>query len=104
MDNKLEKKILSQIKDKIVSDKKSIVTKIWFNPILWVVIASTILFLNAYREEDAINTFVVIVVSLIVGAGVGIISVIQTGEKQWPILKSHINFESVEKRINEINT
>ncbi len=103
MNENSEAKVLKSIIEKVESKKQVLVMRAWFNPVLWFICA--ILFLISFQLYEHLNQpFVLVGVSALVGILIGSISILQNGEKAWPILKNHINMESLKERIDEINT
>ena len=99
-----DRKILLAFLKKLDSNSSPVVLRPGFRPVLWILIAATLLTMYGYREEGTINTWVVIGVCLVVGCFVGGVSVASEAEKQWPILKPHINRSSLEAQIEEMDT
>ena len=99
-----EKLMLQSLLARIENDKPILFTRIWFNPVLWIISALIILTLLQLSESGTISTIVVIVVSALLGLVIGAISLIQSNIKQWPYIKKHINTESIQTRISELNT
>ncbi len=103
MKNNKELKLLEDVLEKISTDKKSIILRGWFSPILWLI--CTLMIIVLLKVHDILNNPVIIIfTSAALGIIVGIVSFLQIAEKNWPIIKRHINTESVRKRIDEIST
>ncbi|SMF69185.1 hypothetical protein SAMN02745866_04351 [Alteromonadaceae bacterium Bs31] len=102
--NQVEKRILKNIIKKYEEDKPSITSRRWFNPVLWVVLCALIFLLLQLKESDGIGNIVLIVISAFAGAGVMLVSAIQSGEKSWRIMKPLINIEKAKSLQAESNT
>ncbi len=98
-----EVKLLEALIKKVEKSNPSIVTKIWFNPVLWLVCAVTFLFL--FQLNLKINSSLLLAVgSALVGAVIGAIIIVQNSEKTWPTVKRYIDIQAMKERINDINT
>ncbi len=103
MNGNKEAKALEGLLEKLESDKQGLLMRSWFNPLFWFVCAIILLSSFSYYEQQN-EPLILIASSIIVGILIGAISIAQNGEKSWPLLKKHINTDSVKSRINELNT
>ena len=101
---KNEVRYLSAVISKLDTDKSCFVTRSWFNYVSWVVLVLIMAALLHYTKSGHVSAFASIVISTFLGLLIGFVAAIQHIEKQWPMIKSHIKRESVEKRLNDINT
>jgi len=104
MNRDKEKRYLNSVLKKINSNKRPIFTRLWFNYVFWVI--GGVLFVTGLRlfEKGSINIWGIIIISAVVGAIIGILSIIQAAERNWPILKKYFDQESIKKRIEELDT
>ncbi len=103
MDKLKEAKILKSVIERVESGKESILIRAWFNPVLWLVCVIIFFYLFELYERFS-QPLILVVCSAVVGSGIGAVFIIQISEKTWPIVKNHISTESIERRIDEINT
>ena len=74
---------------------------VWSSRILgWVGIAAAVVLV----KQSVVSSFVGIIIAAFSGVGVGLAIYGSMALSQWPVLKPHINEESVKGRISEIDT
>ena len=104
MKTKKELKVLRQI-EAAMSDTSSHLRKVrgfvWGSRILgWVGIVAAVLLVKQF----IVSPFAGIVIAAFSGVGVGLAIYGSMALTQWPVLKNHINEESLKNRIKEIET
>ena len=104
MDENKEKAFLENILSDVELEKRSVLTRWWFNILLWIVSTIIFVFLLRAHEQGLINTLTLLIVSSVVGVAVGVVIIIQSSDKNWKFLRQHINKGSVKLRIEELDT
>ncbi len=100
----MELKVLKWLVAKMDRSGPSPILQTWsllsFGSILVVVLAV----INRLDEKELISEPILLLLSGIVGAVIGIFFIILASEKNWVFIVKHLSRESIEKRINEIKT
>ena len=98
-----EKKIIEDLLISIESDKTPIYTKFWFKIIFWGSLTACFYGFNWMLDHD-ISKYIVLIGSCLVGGVIGFIAFLQVSEQAWPIVKQHINKESLQERLKVLNS
>lgn len=104
MNKQREKKILSCYLKRIDQSNKPFITSFIFKFILWLALVSIIVILLQLHKAGNIHIIILISASMFSGGVLGFIVLLQSGYKQWPYIKPHIDRNSIEERIKKLNT
>ena len=104
MNKQREKKILSCYLKRIDQNKKPFITTFLFKFILWLVLVAIITVMLQLHKTENIHIIILITASMLSGSALGFIVLLQSGYKQWPYIKPHIDRDSIEERIKTLNT
>ena len=100
----MELQILLSVLKKVKDPQPSVFAKRWFLIPLWLITFLIIIGIFQLHEHAITSDMVHTLLLLLLGIGIGAITVLRTAEKQWPVIAHHVSAESIEKRINEIQT
>ncbi len=103
MENKMEKKFLSQLNKLIIDGsqiKRSMIIRSMILTVCWILLVTVIVLLNRKILSGVIGATITVFIGIIVGY------TMRTSDaaKQWPFLKQHLSVESIQKRLEEIET
>ncbi|NTS78812.1 hypothetical protein HR060_18380 [Catenovulum sp. SM1970] len=102
MNNQEEKYFLTKLLDKL-DNPESLKPHSKLNLLLvWVIVTVLVVLLLQLEQRGMINPIIMIASSLLVGAFIGWLFTTDLGKKQWRHVHSHINKDSVKKRLEEI--
>jgi len=100
----MEIKLLKFLISKLNGKKTSILLKTWFLLLVWLVLVAVIVVLLQLQQRELISNFLFLIICLGLGGVVGVGAILRMSEKQWPFILPHLSKESIENRINEIET
>lgn len=101
--NEKDVRFLQSLLKKAESSNSSILLRPWFNIVLWLV--CSVIFLIAFQWHSRNdNPVILFVVSGFVGISIGAIATLQNGERYWPLIKRHLDTESIKREIGRENT
>jgi len=98
-----ESKILQEVLHKVEGTKPAIVSKPWFNWVLWI---ACVLILASFFQwyESAGHPAILVGGGGLVGILVGAISVLQAGEKNWSVIKDYIDEPAIREKLDDSAT
>ena len=99
---KSEKKFLTSILKRVTHPEDYKEYPIWWTVLLWPVIVLIVIILLILIKKAVISYVSLIFISLGIGTFIGIFTVLKSGRKCWQFLYRHIDKESLEKRISEL--
>ncbi len=104
MNRKQEIKYLQVMLKKLESEKESFVVTKAFRSLFMTSLVLVLLLLIYALDSGLLAGWLVVLISMLVGGGIGAVSSWQHAELQWPTLKAHINPESVKQRLDQITS
>ncbi|MDH3377810.1 MAG: hypothetical protein OEQ39_12755 [Gammaproteobacteria bacterium] len=102
MDPKQEIKYLETMLKKLDVEKAGFVASKKYNSLVSTFLAILILVLIYFFDISDFEMWFLIIGALVIGVVLGILSYWKLAEQQWPMLKLHINKESVKHRLDEL--
>ncbi len=93
--NKQDKKLLEQLIEKYEGGRRPVVTRPWFNLVLWLLVTFSIFALLQFK----ITGIFLIIVSAFIGAAVMLSFMIQSGETTWRIMKPYFNIKAAKEKL-----
>ena len=100
----MESKVLKWILNKVHDPSPGIMLKKWFLATLWVLLTLVLVVVLQLFSQGIISDIWFMLLSIGIGMTIGVVTILRTSEKQWPLIVPHLSRESIEKRINEIST
>lgn len=97
-----EKKLLVQVLRRLESPPQSILAAKWFLPVAWVV--CVIAFILAFQAGERFGSGILAITFAVLGIFIGIIAFARACAKQEPIMRKHLDRESITRRLAELDT
>ncbi|MFL1466756.1 hypothetical protein [Marinobacter sp. HN1S83] len=98
-----ESKILQEVVKRVEGTKPAAIMRSWFNWALWIACV-LILLLSFQWYESASHPAILLVGGGLVGILVGGISVMQTAEKNWSVIKKYIDTPAIKEKLDDSAT
>ena len=95
-----EKKLLAQVLRRLDSPQPSPLVAKWFLPSAWIVCFAA--FFVAFQLGDRLGHGAITVAFTIFGILIGIVTFARVCAKQEPIMRNHIDRESISRRLAEL--
>ncbi|WP_158268854.1 hypothetical protein [Pseudomonas mangrovi] len=99
-----ELKILSSLIKQKDMKPASKTKRLAINLISWLVVGLIASLSYNYFGRPEIPDLVIFFGALAMGVFIGVISMCDVSRNQWPAIKPHINFKSIEERVRELET
>ena len=96
-----EKKLLAQVLRRLDSPQPSPLIAKWFLPTAWAVCFAA--FFAAFQFAERMGHGVVALVFSIFGILIGIVTLARVCAKQEPIMRNHVDRESIARRLAELD-
>ena len=80
------------------------IKKLTINLLTWLVIGFIASFIYNHFGRPEIPGLVIFFGALAMGVFIGVLSMYDVSRSQWPTIRPHINFKSIEERIRELET
>lgn len=97
-----ERKLLTQVLRQLESPKQSVFTAKWFLPVSWV--GSFLVLLGAFQFGHYVGSGVVAAAFIALGVSIGFIAYAWLCAKQEPIMRNHLDRESINRRLAELGS
>ncbi len=99
---KREKKFLTSILKRVTHPEDYKEYSIWWTVLLWTVVVLIVIILVFLVKRELISDVSLIFISLGIGTFIGTFTALKSGRKCWQYLYRHIDKESLEKRLKEL--
>ena len=99
-----EKKILRDVLEQVKNPDDTMGPQIKIRKVIFGMSYTALIISFFLAQNELSHPFTSAFLAAIAGLGIGIGVLLKFIHKQWPITKRHIDLESVEKRLNELET
>ena len=96
--------MLKWVLSKVCCSKPSLLQKKWFLALVWLLMVIVFTVALQLLQRELISELIFMLISMAMGVLIGVVSLLRHSEKQWPFIIPHLSRESIENRINEIDT
>lgn len=99
-----EKKLLTALFKRLDQTDVGIIGRPFFPFALWVALAIAFTVMFHLADNGSMPNDALVIVAGVIGAFVGWILFYRTALTQWPVVRQHIDRDTVEKRLRELET